>query len=71
MKAAVIFSGPTSTSRRFAWRWRSEGDIHTSTESFRFYAECIADAERNGYEVGLRRIGAISSPVIVFSVESA
>ncbi len=71
MKAAVIFSGPISTSQRFAWGWRSESDIQASAESFRFYAECIADAEHNGYAVALRRIGTISSAAIGFSAESA
>lgn len=58
MKAAVIFSVPMSMSQRFVWRWRSEDHTENSTQSFRFYADCTADAERNGYKVGLRRIVA-------------
>jgi hypothetical protein len=55
MKAAVIFSVPMSTAKPFVWRWRSQDSQH-STQSFRFYADCVADAERNGYEAGLGRI---------------
>jgi len=71
MKAAVIFSVPMSTSQRFAWRWRSEDYRQDSTESFRLYHLCVADAERNGYEVRLSRIGADSSRVNGVSVGHA
>jgi hypothetical protein len=56
MKAAVIFSVPMNTTKSFAWRWRSADDERDSADSFRFYADCAADAERNGYKVELRRI---------------
>ena len=47
-----------STAKRFAWRWRSEDYTQDSKRSFAFYADCLADAERNGYTVEMGRIEA-------------
>jgi hypothetical protein len=58
MKAAVIFSIPMTTAKRFAWRWRSEDHIRDSTRSFASYADCLTDANRNGYTVALARMEA-------------
>ena len=56
MKAAIIFSIPMRTAKRFAWRWRSEDDAMESGQAFGFYADCAADAERKGYKVRVGRI---------------
>ncbi|MGZ5118427.1 MAG: hypothetical protein ACXWIS_05810 [Burkholderiales bacterium] len=61
MKTAVIFSVPMSMSQRFAWRWRSEDHTQDSKQSFRFYYQCVADAERNGYKVEMGHIEARSN----------
>ena len=71
MKAAVIFSVPMRTAKRFAWRWRSADHTRASTQSFRFYAECVADAERYGYKVELGRIEARSDLESGFSQKCA
>jgi len=61
MKRAVVFSVPMSTGNAFVWRWRSDDHKHDSTQSFSYYADCVADATRNGYEVALGRIEAYSN----------
>ena len=53
MKAAVIFSIPIAMAKRFGWRWRSADHTEDSTRAFKSYPDCVADAKRNGYEVGL------------------
>ena len=58
MKTAVIFSIPTTTAKRFAWRWRSSDHTQDSTRSFVLYADCATDAERNGYKVAMARMEA-------------
>jgi hypothetical protein len=71
MKAAVIFSVPVNTTESFAWRWRSADHQRDSTQFFRFYADCAADAERNGYKVELRRIESRTEVVIESSRKRA
>ena len=68
MKAAIVFSIPTTTTKRFAWRWRSEDDAQESARSFGFYADCAADAEHNGYKV---RLGGAERRNDVSTVSSA
>jgi hypothetical protein len=63
MKAAVIFSVPTSTARGAAWSWRSEDHTQDSAHSFPSHAECAIDAQRNGYTVGMDRM-AVRSDLI-------
>jgi hypothetical protein len=60
VKIAVIFSVPMSTAKSFAWRWRAADYKQESTQSFSFYYECVANAERSGYKVELGRIEALS-----------
>ena len=62
MKTGVIFSVPLNTTREFGWRWRSGDFEDGSIDSFRFYAECVADAERKGYKVQLGRIESRGDP---------
>ena len=71
MKAAVIFSIPMITAKRFAWRWRSEDHIRDSTRSFASYADCVTDAKRNGYKVKLARIEAGSDLASRFNANLA
>ena len=71
MKAAVLFPVPVSKARRFAWRWRSADYAQDSKQSFAFYADCAADAERNGYKVELGRIEARSDLSSGLSVKRA
>ena len=61
MKAAVIFSIPMTTAKRFAWRWRAEDHTKDSTRAFAFYADCVTDAQRNGYEIARARIAGSSN----------
>jgi len=49
MKAAVIFSIPLRMAKGLAWRWRSADHTQGSTRPFEVYADCVADAARNGY----------------------
>jgi hypothetical protein len=56
MKAAVIFSVPMSTAKRFGWSWRSEDRAQGAAAPFASHADCVADAQRNGYTVGLDRL---------------
>jgi len=58
MKAAVIFSIPIATAKRFAWRWRSADYTQDSTRAFALFADCATDAERNGYKVVMARMKA-------------
>jgi hypothetical protein len=51
MKVGIVFSVPIPTAPGVGWRWRSDDYQMESTEFFVFYADCIADAERNGYKV--------------------
>jgi hypothetical protein len=60
MKVAVVYCVPVVTAKRFAWRWRSEDHTQGSTQSFKLYADCEADAKRNGYKVQMGRIEARS-----------
>lgn len=55
MKSAVIFSIPDTTSKGFAWRWRSDNylDDLESSDAFDQYYECVADAEARGYTVSM------------------
>jgi hypothetical protein len=71
MKVAIMFSIPTSTAKRFAWRWRSADHTQDCTQSFVLYADCIADAERNGYKVKLARVEARSDLASGFNAEPA
>ena len=48
-KSAVIFSLPMSTASGLVWRWRSADHTTESGQSFGVYADCAADAKRNGY----------------------
>ncbi|MEA3157987.1 MAG: hypothetical protein QOK44_5576 [Betaproteobacteria bacterium] len=63
MKAAVIFCVPMITANGFAWRWRSEDHTEDSTHPFAYHADCVTDAERNGYMVGMDRMKARSDLV--------
>ena len=71
MKAAIIFSIPVNTTKRFAWRWRSEDDAMDSERAFGFYAECAADAERKGFKVKIGRMEARSELSSAVFVENA
>jgi hypothetical protein len=55
MKAAVIFSIPCTIETGFAWHWRATDHSQESAGSFRYYAECVADAKRKGFTVEFRR----------------
>jgi hypothetical protein len=72
-KAAVTFCVPMVTPPRFAWRWRSEDHSEDSTQSFPVFADCVSDAERSGYKVGMNRMDAppevASGPVPLFDYE--
>jgi hypothetical protein len=71
MKSAVIFSVPMPMTNRFAWRWRSADHAEGSEDSFGFYADCVADAKRNGYTAELGRIESRSDPASGFSEKRA
>jgi hypothetical protein len=71
MKAAIIFSSRIVKLKCFVWRWRSQDPAHESTQSFIFYADCVADAQRNGYKVGPRRVERVAANPPVASVGSA
>jgi hypothetical protein len=51
MKSAEVYSVRAPTSRSFVWKWRSPGDKKTSTMSFASYHDCLADAQKSGYQV--------------------
>ena len=63
MKAAVVFCVPMITTHRFAWRWRSEDHTEDSTQPFASYADCVTDAQRHGYKVGMDRMQPYSNRV--------
>jgi diguanylate cyclase (GGDEF)-like protein len=48
-KSAIIFSLPMSSASGLVWRWRSADHTKESEQSFGVYADCAADAKRNGY----------------------
>jgi len=64
MKPAVIFSVPLRMAEGCAWRWRSADHTQGSTQPFEVYADCVADAERNGYVV---EVGPVGAPIDVAS----
>ena len=50
MKRATLFSVPAKNANGYVWKWRS-ADGDTSKGTFALYHDCLADAQRNGYEV--------------------
>jgi hypothetical protein len=62
MKAAVIFSIPLRMKKGLGWQWRSVDHTQASTQSFQVYADCVTDAERNGYTVEADRVEARVDP---------
>jgi hypothetical protein len=62
MKNAVVFYVPVDTGNGLAWKWRSEDGEREAAEPFASRADCVADAERNGYAVGRDRARSRKTP---------
>jgi len=62
MKSAVLFSELMKAAPCYCWRWRSDDGKTTSTRSFVYYLQCLADARANGYEVRTQIGVGASSP---------
>ena len=44
---AIIFSIADNSTAGYSWKWRSE-DGGRQSKSFRYYADCVTDAQKHG-----------------------
>ena len=57
-----MFSVPSPHKNGYVWRWRCVDTDAESKEAFAMYHDCLADAQKHGYQVELARAAGLTAP---------
>lgn len=64
MKVALVHAVPTRHAQHFAWKWRAEDGIQSSSDAFEYFFECCEDARKAGFQCKFVSVAADAPPKV-------